>query len=90
MGDVRGILVVICGFATVLFSFFVAFYTAKYVKRDREKIQTSIGHPGELTLGPWRWALITFFSGGLGLGLYWFVTYQNAFVELLKQRKNGS
>jgi len=57
------------------------------VLRDREKIQNTLGTDYKLTLGPVRWAFIVFFTGGLGLALYWFVTYHPFLLSKLTDEK---
>lgn len=57
------------------------------VMRDRSKIENTIGTDYKLTLGPVRWALIVFFTGGFGLALYWFVTYHPLLLTKLVDEK---
>ncbi len=62
----------------------VSIYLAYLVKRDRERLNTTIGIDVSPSLGPNRWAVIVLLTGVLGLAAYWFRTYHSALLTRLK------
>jgi len=59
----------------------IALYLASVVKKDRERLESSLGTDAILTLGPLWWFFIVLFTGALGLALYWFQTYHPIIVK---------
>ncbi len=72
----------------MIISFIVAFCVALYIKKDRERLEATLGWPGNLTLGPWRWWLIVLITGVLGVVFYYFSTYHQLVINRLSIRPN--
>ena len=71
--------------------YFILGCVASYlVFRDQTKKAKDVWHPGKRSLGPVRWAAIVFITGGLAIGIYWFVVYHEAFLRLVEEQRKDS
>ncbi|HSH96557.1 MAG TPA: hypothetical protein VK968_20580, partial [Roseimicrobium sp.] len=63
---------------------------AYHVYRDRKSKEENIWHPGKRSLGPARWAFIMLLTGGLAIGVYWFIMYQKTFLQLAEASRKAA
>ena len=85
------IFLTLLNYAFALFYLILGCIAAYLVYRDRKSKAENIWHPGKRSLGPLRWALIMLLTGGLAIGLYWFLMYQKTFLQLAEaSRKSGN